>query len=310
MATPAVKIYHGNCHCAAFKFALKVPEITSAHTCNCSICYKKGYLWLYPPTEAFTIERGEGSLTEYHSADKAFIHKVRRTQSGIAQSLMTHPQFCPTCGTPVMATTVMNGNEMIAVNLRTLRDFDVWALDPYPNPNPPMDGASRPPVYVPPKFPGPDIRTEAEKGELELYIGNCHCGAVMVAVKSKPISEIDVNEDDCSICIRNANILIYPLTSHVAIHGREYLTCYMFGKRIWEHRFCRICGVSVCINARDPGEEVKKTWSPEQRESEMEALTTTSINIRILQGVDVRDAKAVKIQRCDMASEPPLYTVD
>ncbi|MCJ1389320.1 hypothetical protein MMC18_002176 [Xylographa bjoerkii] len=291
MATAPLRTYYGNCHCAAFKFSLKVPEITSASTCNCSICSKKGYLWLYPPKEAFEIERGEGSLAEYHSANKAFTHK-----------------FCSTCGTPVMAE--MNSNGMIAVNLRTLRDFDVWALDPYPNPKPPFDGAAQPPVYVPPKFPGPDIRTEAEKGELNLYAGNCHCGAVIVAVKSKPLSEVDVNEDDCSICIRNANILIYPQTTHVAFHGSEHLTGYRFGRREHEHRFCRICGVSVCIIPLDPGEEVTKNWSLEKQEELKQTLETTSINIRILQGVDVRDVKEVKIVRDDCSSEPPLYTVD
>lgn len=293
MATAPLKTYYGNCHCAAFKFSLHVPEISSAQTCNCSMCSKKGYLWLYPPTEAFAIERGDGSLTEYHSANKTFTHK-----------------FCPTCGTPVMAVAMINGNEMMAINLRTLRDFDVWAIDPYPNPTPPRDGASHPPVYVPPKFPGPDIRTEAEKGELELYIGNCHCGAVMVAVKSKPISEIEVNEDDCSICIRNGNILMYPLTAEVAIHGSEHLSSYRFGLREWEHRFCRICGVSVCIKPVDPGEEVTKDWPSEKRDDLKETLKGTTINVRILQGVDVRNAKDVKIERNDMSSVPPLYTVD
>ncbi|MCJ1316677.1 hypothetical protein MMC15_001998, partial [Xylographa vitiligo] len=75
MATTPLKTYYGNCHCAAFKFSLTVPEITNAQTCNCSICSRKGYLWLYPPKEAFTVERGEGSLTEYRWANKACTHK-------------------------------------------------------------------------------------------------------------------------------------------------------------------------------------------------------------------------------------------
>ena len=105
---------------------------------------------------------------------------------------------------------VVNGIDS-HLQLRTLRHFDVWALDPYPNPKPPMNGAAYGTTYVPPKFPGPDIRTEAEKGELKLYTGNCHCGAVMLALKSKPLSEVFVMEDDCSICVRVRSLCLFPL---------------------------------------------------------------------------------------------------
>ena len=80
--------------------------------------------------------------------------------------------------------------------VRTLQNFNVWVIDPFANPIPAYDGAVVPPSYTPPKYLGPDIRTEAEKEELKLYTGSCHCGAVTVAVKLKPIEEIKVNEDD------------------------------------------------------------------------------------------------------------------
>jgi hypothetical protein len=32
--------YYGNCHCGAFKFTFKAPEITQAKTCDCAICFK------------------------------------------------------------------------------------------------------------------------------------------------------------------------------------------------------------------------------------------------------------------------------
>lgn len=35
-----LKIYHGNCHCGAFKFSAKIPELKSARTCNCSLCLR------------------------------------------------------------------------------------------------------------------------------------------------------------------------------------------------------------------------------------------------------------------------------
>lgn len=32
--------YHGNCHCGAFKFAVRLPEVDDVYACNCSICLK------------------------------------------------------------------------------------------------------------------------------------------------------------------------------------------------------------------------------------------------------------------------------
>ena len=110
--------------------------------------------------------------------------------------------------------------------------------------------------------------------------------------------------------LQNANLLIYPQNTHIAIQGGERLTGYVFGQRTYEHRFCSICGVSVCIKPLDPGEELTKDWPPERREELIQRLKTTTINIRTLQDVDVRDVKDVRIERdTDMSSVPPLYTV-
>ena len=76
MATPEKKTYQGNCHCGAFKFTVKFPEIKTATACNCSICSKKGYLWQFPDEGDLTIERGEGTLTDYEFAGKTRAHRV------------------------------------------------------------------------------------------------------------------------------------------------------------------------------------------------------------------------------------------
>jgi hypothetical protein len=47
-ATPELKTYYGNCHCGAFKFNLKLLEIASVTSCNCSICFRKDYKWVFP----------------------------------------------------------------------------------------------------------------------------------------------------------------------------------------------------------------------------------------------------------------------
>jgi hypothetical protein len=71
-----LKTYHGNCHCGAFRFSVKIPDITKVTECNCSICFKKGYKWIFPREGCFTVEKGEGALKEYEFGQKATVHKV------------------------------------------------------------------------------------------------------------------------------------------------------------------------------------------------------------------------------------------
>jgi hypothetical protein len=75
-ATPELKTYHGNCHCGAFKFNLKLPEITSVMGCNCSICFRKDYKWVFPGAGGFSIEKGEGTLKDYEFGPKSMAHQV------------------------------------------------------------------------------------------------------------------------------------------------------------------------------------------------------------------------------------------
>ena len=74
--TPELKTYHGNCHCGAFKFTIKMPEITTVTQCNCSICFKKGYRWVFPGEGCFEITKGEGALKDYHFGQRTMAHRV------------------------------------------------------------------------------------------------------------------------------------------------------------------------------------------------------------------------------------------
>jgi hypothetical protein len=74
--TSELKTYKGNCHCGAFKFSIKIPELTSVTECNCSICFKKRYMWVAPGAGCFTIEKGEGSLKDYEFGKRSMSHKV------------------------------------------------------------------------------------------------------------------------------------------------------------------------------------------------------------------------------------------
>jgi hypothetical protein len=84
-ASADLKTYRGNCHCGAFKFSVKLPELTSVMECNCSICSKKGYKWVFPTEDAFIVEKDDGKLKDYRFGKKNMSH-----------------MFCSICGTGVM----------------------------------------------------------------------------------------------------------------------------------------------------------------------------------------------------------------
>ncbi len=77
-----LKTYRGNCHCGAFVYEVEVPEITAAYACNCSICSKKGYLWIFPPAGAYKAVKGdEKDLKTYIFNEGNLDHKVGRRGS-------------------------------------------------------------------------------------------------------------------------------------------------------------------------------------------------------------------------------------
>jgi hypothetical protein len=77
-AEQALKTYRGNCHCCAFVYEVDLPEIKSVGECNCSICYKKAYLWLFPNDSSnYRVVKGdENDLAEYAFGPKTTLHKV------------------------------------------------------------------------------------------------------------------------------------------------------------------------------------------------------------------------------------------
>ncbi|WP_296489892.1 GFA family protein [Phenylobacterium sp.] len=71
----------GGCHCGRVRFEVALPERPEAHSCNCSMCSKVGFIHLIVPESRFRLVRGEGELVEY------------TFNSGVARHL-----FCRTCG--------------------------------------------------------------------------------------------------------------------------------------------------------------------------------------------------------------------
>ncbi|KAJ6512699.1 Mss4-like protein [Mycena sanguinolenta] len=218
MSEPQTIEYRGNCHCAAFKFTFKSPELTTAYGCNCSICAKNGYLWCFPAKEDFTIVKGDENTTL-----KSY---------NFGKGNMTH-KFCPTCGTSVMARTL---DDKFAINMRALADVDFASL-----PAPISNGALIEPLY---KAPEP-VAVDNVPAGTNVYHGSCHCGAVGYTLLS-PEKITTVTDCNCSICARDGALWTYPLTTSITFKGLDSLGEYTFGKRAVYHGFCKVCGVAIC----------------------------------------------------------------
>ena len=72
--------YEGGCHCGAVRFRVEV-ERHEALDCNCSICWKKGFVHLVVARPRFTLLAGEDALATY------------TFNTGVAKH-----RFCKTCG--------------------------------------------------------------------------------------------------------------------------------------------------------------------------------------------------------------------
>ncbi|KAF7366759.1 hypothetical protein MSAN_00934200 [Mycena sanguinolenta] len=248
MASIDAKTYEGNCHCGAIKFSvvLKPLENTPLRSCGCSICSKKGYLFVFPTKSSITVTKGAGTdglgagvLTDYAFNSKQLSHR-----------------FCATCGTPFgIVRNDLTDNSGFALNARMLRDVDLWSFDVKHNPGP-----VTPLAYTPPVFPElATLLAEPLPDGEKIYPGSCHCGAITFALKSPWLLEKtgppdmennQVAECDCSSCIRHAGFYTYPRpASRVPMHVSppDALAVYFspVGKRFGGATFCRVCGCGV-----------------------------------------------------------------
>jgi len=104
-------IYQESCHCGAVSYTVE-GELTSALSCNCSICSRKGYLLWFVSASAIEFQQ-QGPLSTYTFNS----HKIRH-------------QFCPTCGcAPFALGTDPEGNETAAINVRCLPEVDLSSLE-------------------------------------------------------------------------------------------------------------------------------------------------------------------------------------
>lgn len=105
--------FQGSCHCGAVSFTVDADPPTSALSCNCSHCRRKGLLLAFFPVERFVLTGGEEVLRAYRFNTHSIEHR-----------------FCTTCGTePFAQGTSPDGSETRAVNLRCVPAIDLDTLE-------------------------------------------------------------------------------------------------------------------------------------------------------------------------------------
>lgn len=105
-------MYQGSCHCGAVAYQVDA-DISSALSCNCSICSRKGYLLAFVPGSSLIMLKTDVPLSSYTFNT----HKIKH-------------QFCPVCGCAPFGLGVdPEGNEVAAINVRCLQEIDLDALE-------------------------------------------------------------------------------------------------------------------------------------------------------------------------------------
>ncbi|KAI1484352.1 glutathione-dependent formaldehyde-activating enzyme [Biscogniauxia mediterranea] len=289
-----LRTYRGNCHCAAYVFEVRLPEVKEGYECNCSLCHKRGGIMLPVHGDVVFVRGSADTLSTYSFGNRRFKH-----------------QSCATCGSYLFCIGALNHPQdgtkppPVWVNLRVIQNLDIWGLSIRIN-----DGASVPPAYTPPEFKGPEPPANVEGGKI--YTGSCHCGAVTLAVKVKPLDSTyqgstfqeKVVECDCSICIRNAYCWIYPKKPQVSIVGAENLSYYAFGARVWQKSFCRTCGVPVHHHIEDYSEAQLAAMPEEIRAWAGPRRNWSPVNLRALDGVDLSVLKVERLRGSVLRGDP------
>jgi hypothetical protein len=101
----------GSCHCGQIKFEVQ-GELSTAMSCNCSICQRKGALMWFVPRSALTLLTPDGNASTYTFNKHVIQHR-----------------FCPTCGMhPYGEGQAPNGEAMAAINVRCLEGIELDAI--------------------------------------------------------------------------------------------------------------------------------------------------------------------------------------
>lgn len=118
--------------------------------------------------------------------------------------------------------------------------------------------------------------------KLKKYESSCHCGTIQFNFLLPSLEIIPVYSCNCSICDKNGYLNVYPFHEDV-----EWITSpgilekslgtYRWNSKLREHRFCKECGTSMCVELREARDSPQKSHM--------------AVNARTIKGVDWRTLK-------------------
>ncbi|EMD63990.1 hypothetical protein COCSADRAFT_190193 [Bipolaris sorokiniana ND90Pr] len=85
----------------------------------------------------------------------------------------------------------------------------------------------------------------------QAYSCKCHCGEVRFTMTlSSHLADYTVMQCNCSICVVNGYLLVYPNRSDVVFYGdlKNHVHKYQFHTKKKDHWFCLHCGTSLLID--------------------------------------------------------------
>ncbi|KAG6366312.1 hypothetical protein INS49_000489 [Diaporthe citri] len=255
-----LKTYRGNCHCGAFIYEARLPEITSYTECNCSICRKKGYAYLVPEGGQVDVVKGSiDELTSYAFNTGGFVHR-----------------FCPNCGTAVLAQT----------KTKTIINAIGPAYEPvaYKGPEPAVDEGGK--IYHGSCHCG--AVTLAVKVDKPLE------------ARDITVDEERIVECNCSICMRGAYVWIYPHIEDTVIEGREHLAYRSFNKNVVRKAFCKHCGTHVCNEPKPLTDAEIEALNDAAKAWRDRSLIIRTITLRVLDDFDFKTVKTNKLDGWDI----------
>ncbi|KAF3763304.1 hypothetical protein M406DRAFT_73921 [Cryphonectria parasitica EP155] len=271
--------YKGNCHCGRNRFEVTVPAITRATGCNCSLCHKSGYLWAFP---------GEGHVQ--------YTKGGADTLGEFETEALRH-EFCTSCGTGLYGTHKTGPLEgKLGVNIRTF-----IGVNPFKTEVETIDTSAsikETPVPLPDSL-AQNVSSDDETKK-RVYTGSCQCGTVAFTVVTPALKDVQIKEDNCSICVRRAAASIYPDKDQVTLVGEDNTTAYAFGRKFNLAPFCKTCGVACYgVPLGPPQELVGKLPEAKQKFVEQQRRIRP-LYIRAMNGVEWEE---INVERSDEGTD-------